>query len=164
VPNSTGKISNPSITQTFFVTSNGKKLSAAFSTLLELFRECHLRPAFFMRRYQPENMTVHNPRPTWRAFTLIELLVVIAIIAILAAMLLPALSAAKKKAQMVNCISNLKQWSMTLSIYATDSADLMPRDGTGDSGQYGPDNAAGNTAPFAGGPQDPLLGIIPCPN
>jgi prepilin-type N-terminal cleavage/methylation domain-containing protein/prepilin-type processing-associated H-X9-DG protein len=90
-----------------------------------------------------------------QGFTLIELLVVIAIIAILAAMLLPALAAAKKKAQMVNCLSNLKQWSLTLSIYATDSNDLMPRDGTADSGQYGPDNASGNTAPFAGGPQDP---------
>ena len=89
------------------------------------------------------------------AFTLIELLVVIAIIAILAAMLLPALAAAKKKALTVNCISNLKQWTLTLSVYATDSSDLMPRDGTANNGQYTPDNAAGTTAPYAGGPQDP---------
>ena len=105
--------------------------------------------------------TNSNPAPghptftAKRGFTLIELLVVIAIIAILAAMLLPALAAAKKKAQTVYCISNLKQWSLTLSVYATDSADLMPRDGTADNGQYTPDNAAGTTAPYAGGPQDP---------
>jgi prepilin-type N-terminal cleavage/methylation domain-containing protein/prepilin-type processing-associated H-X9-DG protein len=99
-------------------------------------------------------------KPLPKGFTLIELLVVIAIIAILAAILLPALASAKRKAQTVQCLSTLRQWGLALQIYGEDASDLIPRDGVADNGQYACDTGV-TTGP--GSPQDPYSWINTLP-
>jgi len=60
------------------------------------------------------------------AFTLTELLVVIAIVAVLAALLLPALAAAREKARRAACVNNLNQMGKGIEIYCGDYAGYFP--------------------------------------
>ncbi len=60
------------------------------------------------------------------AFTLVELLVVIAVIAILAALLFPALAAARAKARQTACLSNLRQVGIGITLYASDNSGCIP--------------------------------------
>ncbi len=88
-----------------------------------LIRSCNLSPTRLFPLPSPAPGLRHRPR----AFSLVELLVVIAVIGILAALLLPALSAAKAKGQQTACSNNLRQLEVCWLMYANDNdAKLVP--------------------------------------
>ena len=70
-----------------------------------------------------------SPMPDRRAFTLVELLVVIGIIGLLLALLLPALSSARRAGVSVTCLSNLRQIGAEAAAWAADHRGYLPLDG-----------------------------------
>jgi prepilin-type N-terminal cleavage/methylation domain-containing protein/prepilin-type processing-associated H-X9-DG protein len=64
-----------------------------------------------------------------RSFTLVEMLVVISIIAVLAALLLPALSGARQRAHTTQCLSNLRQIGIGMSVYSDGADGFYPQSG-----------------------------------
>jgi prepilin-type processing-associated H-X9-DG protein len=79
-------------------------------------------------------------------------MVVLAIAAIVASMMLPGLAKAKARAQGMKCLSNMRQWGIALNVYAGESDDHLPRDGTDAVGEYSVDTGA-ESGP--GSPMDP---------
>ncbi len=102
-------------------------------------------------------------RKAGAAFTLIELLVVIAIIAILAAILLPVLSAAKKKGQQTTCINNLHELATGMSIYINDNNSTFPGIASRIYGYHAPDWIywRTNTALYPSFTQSPIIAAVP---
>src|SRR5438046_466650 len=67
-------------------------------------------------------------------FTLVELLTVIAIIGILAAILIPVVGSVRQRAKNTQCVSNLRQWSQAVLLYANEHKGMYALRGTAADG------------------------------
>ena len=81
----------------------------------------------------PMTLSATATRRASRAFTLIELLTVIAIIGILAAIIIPTVGKVRASAKSTQCLSNLRQIALAISLYPQDNKGYYPRGGSNPS-------------------------------
>ena len=97
-------------------------------TWRRLLKDQNFNPAPFTNVREPRVLSSYlaSGKSPHRAFSLIELLVTAAVIGILAALLMPALSSARRKADSARCISNLRQLGIAARLYAEENEGRMP--------------------------------------
>ena len=102
----------------------------------------------------------HRMHEASRGFTLVELLVLLAVLAVLAATMIPALARAKPNSLALQCMNNLRQWSLAARQMASDNNDVMARDGTDPSAQYSVDSGI-TTGPGTPNDQYAWFNVVP---